>query len=83
MTSSKLALLAWPAQYDPNGVVNNPYDQTAVAKSTNSALAYLAPLTGHEFEGASLYVDGYALPPRSLRQRMFQRRCLDIPPARF
>ena len=27
----------WMAQYDPNGVVNNPVDQTAVAISTNTA----------------------------------------------
>ena len=52
----------WKAQYDPNGVVNNSVDQTAVAISTNTALASLAPLTGHEFEGTSLYINGYAMP---------------------
>ena len=52
----------WAAQYDPNGVINNPYDQSAVAVSTNLALASLAPLTGHEFDGTSLYVNGYAMP---------------------
>ena len=52
----------WTAQYDPNGVVNNPFDQTAVAISTNAAVAYLAPLTGHEFEATTLYINGYAMP---------------------
>jgi hypothetical protein len=52
----------WQAQYDPNGIVNNPYDETAVAISTNNSAAYLAPLTGHEYEGTTLYIDGVALP---------------------
>ena len=52
----------WQAQYDPNGIVSNPFDSTAVAISTNNSLAYLAPLTGHEFEGTTLYIDGVALP---------------------
>jgi hypothetical protein len=52
----------WTAQYDANGVVNNAIDQTAVAISTNTVSAFLAPLTGHEFEAASLYVNGYAMP---------------------
>ena len=52
----------WHAQYDPNGVVNNPVDPPAVAISTNTALASLAPLTGHEFEGTSLYINGYDMP---------------------
>ena len=52
----------WQAQFDPNGIVNNPYDETAVAISTNNSLAYLAPLTGHEFEGTTLYIDGVAMP---------------------
>ena len=52
----------WSAKYDPNGVLSNPYDQTAPAISTNAALAYLAPLMGHEFEGTSLYIDGAAIP---------------------
>ena len=51
----------WKAEYDPNGVVNNPYDQTSVAISTNAKLAYLAPLTNHEFEGTTLYINGYAM----------------------
>src|SRR5579872_2702695 len=48
----------WIAQYDPNGVVNNPIDQTAVAIPTGPGLAYLAPLTGREFEGSSLFING-------------------------
>jgi len=52
----------WPVQYDPNGVVNNPYDQSAVAISTNAKTSYLAALSGHEMEGTSLYVNGYQMP---------------------
>ena len=52
----------WQAQYDPNGVVNNPYDQTAVAISTNTAEARLLPLTGYELEGTNLYINGYNMP---------------------
>lgn len=52
----------WQAQYDPNGVVNNLVDDTAVALSLNMSLASLAPLTGHEFEGTSLYIDGNLMP---------------------
>ena len=58
----------WKAQYDPNGVVNNPFDQNAVAVSTNTSVvpntvgAKLAPLPGREFEGTSLYINGYAMP---------------------
>lgn len=51
----------WKAQYDPNGVVNNPYDPNAVAVSTSSLMAYLAPLSGYELEGTSLYINGYAM----------------------
>ena len=51
----------WPVQYDPNGVVNNVYDQTAAAVSTNAALSYLSPLSGHELEGSSLYINGYQM----------------------
>ena len=52
----------WQAAYDPDGVVNNPYDQNAVAVSTNAAKAKLAPLAGHEFEATSLYINGYSIP---------------------
>jgi hypothetical protein len=52
----------WQAQYNPSGIVNNPYDESAVAISTNNYYAYLAPLTGHEFEGTTLYIDGVSLP---------------------
>jgi hypothetical protein len=52
----------WPVLYSANGVVNNVLDQTAVAKSTNASIAYLAPLSGHEFEGTSLYINGYPMP---------------------
>jgi hypothetical protein len=51
----------WHARYDANGVIANPFDPDAVAISTNTSLAYLAPLTGHEFEGSSLYVNGTAI----------------------
>ncbi|HVH76575.1 MAG TPA: hypothetical protein VM755_16790 [Stellaceae bacterium] len=51
----------WRAQYDPDGVVNNPYDQNAVAVSTNAAAASLVPLAGHEYEGTSLYLNGYPM----------------------
>lgn len=59
---SKAAILGyWPVQYDPNGVVNNVYDQTAVAISTDASLAYLAPLSGHELEATSMYINGYPM----------------------
>ena len=51
----------WSAAYDPDGVVNNTVNQSAVAVSTNSALAYLAPLTGHELEATALYINGFAM----------------------
>jgi hypothetical protein len=51
----------WMAQYDPNGVVNNSIDQTAVAVSSNTALAKLVALTGHEYEATSLYINGYEM----------------------
>jgi hypothetical protein len=51
----------WPVRYDPNGVVSNVYDQTAVATSTSAAQAFLAPLSGHELEATSLYVNGYPM----------------------
>ena len=51
----------WPVAYDPNGVVSNVYDQSAVATSTNAAKAYLTALSGHELEGTSLYIDGYQM----------------------
>lgn len=51
----------WSATYDANGLINNPYDSDAVATSTNLANAYLAPLSGHEREGAALYVNGYRM----------------------
>jgi hypothetical protein len=51
----------WKAQYDPNGVVNNPYDANAVALSASSLMAYLAPLSGYELEATSLYINGYPM----------------------
>ena len=51
----------WHVAYDPNGVVNNVYDQTAVATTTNASKAFLTPLTGHELEGTSLYINGYQM----------------------
>jgi hypothetical protein len=51
----------WPVQYDPNGVVYNVYDQSAVATSTNASLAFLSPLSGHELEGTNLYINGYQM----------------------
>jgi hypothetical protein len=48
----------WSAAYDPNGVVNNPVDPNAVAISTSAGLASLAPLSGREFEGTTVYVNG-------------------------
>ncbi len=52
----------WTAQYDPTGVVTSPYDSNAVAIATNASMASLAPLMGREFEGATLYLNGYAMP---------------------
>jgi hypothetical protein len=52
----------WPVEYDPNGVISNPYDQTAVAISTNAKNSFIAPLSGHELEGTTLYVNGYQMP---------------------
>ena len=60
---SKAGILGyWAAAYDPNGVVNNSVDPSAVAISLNSAQAYLAPLAGHELEGTSLYINGVSMP---------------------
>ena len=47
----------WRAQYDPNGVVNNLFDQNAVAITTQTP-RYLLPLAGQELEATTLYVDG-------------------------
>jgi hypothetical protein len=55
-------LANWSAQYDPNGVVNNPYDQNAVAVSTNANSAKLLPLAGFELDATALYVNGYPMP---------------------
>ncbi len=52
----------WPAQYDPNGVVNNTVDPDGVAVSSNMFLAKLAPLKGQELQATSLYIDGYSMP---------------------
>ena len=52
----------WRAAYDPNGVINNAFDQTSVAVSTNAARVYLAAMKGRELVATSLYVDGYAMP---------------------
>lgn len=51
----------WKAAYDPNGVVNNGFDPTAVALSENASQAYLAPISGHEMEGTQLYLNGYLM----------------------
>ncbi len=51
----------WQAQYDPNGVVNNPLDANSIAISTNQSASYLVPLSGFEVEGTSLYVNGYEM----------------------
>jgi hypothetical protein len=51
----------WVAEYDPNGLITNPYDPDAFAVTTNQSKAVLAPLTGHEREGVSLYVNGYPM----------------------
>jgi hypothetical protein len=60
---AKAGLLGfWSAAYDPNGVVNNAVNANDVAISTSAKLASLAPLTGHEAEGASIYVNGVAVP---------------------
>ena len=48
----------WYAMYDPNNVVNNTIDSKAVAISSNSNLAKIIPLKGHEFEGTQFYVNG-------------------------
>jgi len=48
----------WIAEYDPNGVITNPFDQDAFAITTNQAKATLVPLQGHEREGVSLYANG-------------------------
>ena len=52
----------WSAQYDPNGVVNNPYDQNAVAVSTSANTAFLLPLAGQEYEATTLYINGAQIP---------------------
>jgi hypothetical protein len=52
----------WGAAYDPNGVVNNTVNTNDVAVSTSANLARLAPLAGHEAEGATIYVNGVAVP---------------------
>jgi len=51
----------WKAQYDPDGVINNPYDQNASAVSTSSPLAKLAPMPHRELEATSLYINGYRM----------------------
>lgn len=51
----------WTAKYDPDGLITNPFDADAVGISTNLAKAFLAPLSGHEREGATLYVNGYPM----------------------
>src|SRR6185437_8725566 len=48
----------WVAEYDPNGVITNPFDQDAFAITTNQSKATLVPLQGQEREGVSLYVNG-------------------------
>ena len=48
----------WVAEYDPNGVITNPFDPDAFAVTTNQSKATLVPLQGQEREGVSLYVNG-------------------------
>ncbi len=52
----------WVAAYDPNGVVNNLVNTNDVALSLNANSATLAPLAGHEAEGASIYINGVSVP---------------------
>jgi len=52
----------WKAAYDPNGIVNNGFDSTAIAVSDNASMAYLAPQKSRELEGTSLWVNGYPVP---------------------
>lgn len=48
----------WVAQYDPNGLIANPYDPDTFAVTTGQSRAVLAPLAGQEREGVSLFVNG-------------------------
>ena len=48
----------WKAAYDPNGIVYNQVDSSAVAVPSNGTQAVLAPLQGREVEGIALYVNG-------------------------
>jgi hypothetical protein len=60
---SKAGLVGlWTAAYDPNGVVNNLVNTNDVAVSLSATHASLAPLAGHEAEGASIYINGVSLP---------------------
>ena len=52
----------WAAAYDPNGVVNNTVNTNDVAISTSATLASLAPLAGHEGEGAAIYINSVPVP---------------------
>jgi len=45
--------------YDPNNVVNNLFNASDVAVPVSPSLTTLAPLTGYELEGTSLYLNGY------------------------
>jgi hypothetical protein len=51
----------WAAKYDPDGLIISPFDPAAIAISTNRTNAFLAPLSGHEREGVTLYVNGYPM----------------------
>jgi hypothetical protein len=60
LTAGLLGL--WVAAYDPNGAVNDSINPTTgAATSTNASLAQLAPMTSHEFEGTSLYINGQSV----------------------
>ena len=48
----------WKAAYDPNGIVYNQVDSSAIAVPSNGTQAVLAPLQGREVEGIALYVNG-------------------------
>ena len=51
----------WKAAYDPNGIVQNSVDSTAIAFSNNTSQSFLAPQAGRELEGTQLYLNGYTM----------------------
>jgi hypothetical protein len=54
----------WHAAYDANGVVNNLTDPNAVAVSEDPEKAFLFPIKNHEYEGITLYLNGYLMPAK-------------------